>query len=299
MKQKQIPELYIKENLEKETKQFYKFLHHQKFPQHRYMILESLPGLKKNLKSKIKLSKKDELKIIKQFISEFRKNHQIKINLIIKKSQQLNKTKFKKSIKILAELMDYQWPNKKIVYTAIPTILPFSPFENPTFYFSILGQIYGKSAKQRDIIFVAIHEISHFLLFDILEKIYQKPLEKIISSTSLYFLKEAITPALMNQSKMNKILKLKKYRGNPNVKYIRIKFSNKIMTLTELLSQIYIQRKNKEKKDFEEIIKEMIQIIKSIEPEINKRDELWNKFGGSLIKNKKLFRKYANPIKIK
>ena len=88
----------------------------------------------------------------------------------------------------LLEIMDYQYDNP-VVYKAAPTILPFSPFGNNVFYFSILGEIKGKTNK--NILSIGIHEISHFIFFEMLKKIENKK-KLILPNDIKNYLKEAL-----------------------------------------------------------------------------------------------------------
>jgi hypothetical protein len=164
---KNLPKIVIKENLRQEVNVFLNFLHHPYYPQHRNLIFRVFPELKLLLKNK-----KDEKKIVRKFIIDFRENHKDKINQIIKQSKVVIKNKGPLALKALANLMDYDW-TKPTTYTAIPTILPHSPFGDNVFYFSILKQI-NKGKSDRDVLYIAIHEISHFIFLIILKKLKRK-----------------------------------------------------------------------------------------------------------------------------
>ena len=119
------------------------------------------------LKSLLEKSKNDKT-TIRNFVVNFYKKHEADIESILLKSQLFLKKNGKMALQKLAETMEYQWP-KPITCIAIPTILPFSPFGNNVFYFSILKQIDNKKPN-KDILYIAIHEISHFIFFDLLKK---------------------------------------------------------------------------------------------------------------------------------
>jgi hypothetical protein len=158
---KNLAEIKIKKtSINKETGLFMDFLQNPNYPQHRNMILMAFPKIGLSLQK----SKNDE-EITKKFIIDFYKKHQNKIDKIINKNERIIKKNSKAALNALSRLMDYNWDKKKS-YFAIPTILPFSPLKKDEFYFSILGEIYGKTEK--NILSISIHEISHFIFYDLL-----------------------------------------------------------------------------------------------------------------------------------
>lgn len=291
---KNIPKIKIKKDVKNEVNLFINFLHHPYYPQHKNLIFQIFP----NLELLIRKSK-NERKIIKEFVVDFYNNHQNKINQIFKKSNILIKKRWSLVIKELADLMDYQW-SKPVIYYAIPTILPFSPFGTNKFYFSILGQIgqsYNKSKK--DILFIAIHETSHFIFYDLLKKIERKT--KIsLPEDSKNYLKEALTAVLLNQKSLSKTLKLDNYLGNPEIREIKIqKPNNTVMSFIDFLTEYYQNHKIKNGKNFEIVLKEMIEMIFPVSDEFSKKRAIWNRYGNLLYKKPSALYQYKKPIKIK
>lgn len=288
---KNLPKIKIKKDIKNEVDLFIKFLHHPYYPQHKNLIFQIFP----NLKLLIKKSK-DERKTVKKFVANFYNNHQNKINKIIKKSDTLVKKRWSLVIKELANLMDYQW-SKSVIYYAIPTILPFSPFGTNKFYFSILGQIYNKNKK--DILFIAAHEASHFIFYDLLKKI-EREIKISLPEDSKNYLKEALTAVLLNQKPLNKILKLNNYLGNPEIRDLKIqKPDNMIMNFVNFLTEYYQNYKIKKGEDFKIVLEEIIKIIYPISNEFSKKRAIWNRYGSQLYKKHSALHLYQNPIKIK
>lgn len=292
-----IPILQIKYSLDRETEKFFNFLHHPKFPQHRNLIFRSFPDLQKSL-GQIQNNKNKESEIIKGFISEFRRKNEGKINKTIKKASNLIKKDSEKALGILAELMDYQWSDDHPRYIIIPTILPFSPFEKNIFYFSILGEIKNRETVH-DIIFVAVHEISHMILLDILQNKYKKSINEIIGQSSWYFFKEIMAPVMMNQNQFKEIIHTKNYYfGNPFLRYIFISQNSEKIQITKFFQDIYENVRYKQKRNFSEILEAMIDIMLSIEKEIEYKHKMWNKFGDNIVNLENELALYSNPIKI-
>ena len=287
----QIPSIKIKYNLNEEVRVFLTFLHHPQFPQNRNKIFKAFPELKIALDKKNKI--KEEI-IIKNFIKNFYKKHDYKIKKIINQSRELLKQNSEKALAQLGFLTDYQW-SKDENYYAFPTILPFSPYKKNIFFFSILGAIYNE--EQHNILFVSIHEISHFIVYKTLKKLYNKsiPLKK----AGFYFLKEILAPVIMNQKPLCSLLQIKDYVGNPFLRYIFVINKSKKIQITNFFQKIYEEAKYKKGMNFNQILKIMIQLILFIENEIIKKNEIWNRYGNNLVNNKIAFKKYCQPIKVK
>lgn len=285
---KNLVEIKIKKTgINKKVDLFMDFLQNRSFPQHRNMILRAFPKIGLSLKR----SKKERV-IVKKFVVGFYKQYKNKIDKIINKNEKIIKKNSKSALNALARLMDYNW-NKKKVYFAIPTILPFSPLKKDEFYFSILGETYGK--KEKDILSISVHEISHFIFYDLLEELKENS-PKLSESTKNY-LKESLTAVLLNQKPLNKILKLKNYQGNPEIRNLKVKALGKTTSVVEFLNNYYLL--NKRKKNFKTILKEMVKIMNSIDRELSKKRSIWNHFGSQLLKNKKYLKEYEKPIQIK
>lgn len=288
--------IYIEYDLKKEVKKFLTFLHHPRFPQHRDLIFKALPELGELLRREKSLSKVKERAIIKSFVVDFRRKHAREIRRIIRSSEKLLKAKIKKSCATLSLLMDYK-PKKGPAYKIIPTILPFSPFERNAFYFSILGMLRKKG--QYDIIFVSIHEMSHIILYKILEKEYKKPISKIVDGVLLDFLKEILAPVLINQKPLAKLLHPKDYLGNPFLRYIFVLENNKKVQITKFFQKVYENDRYKNKLKFSQILQIMLSIILLIGRELKEKNKIWNRYGNNIINYRDAFKLYSKPIKIK
>ena len=138
-----IPKIIVKNfNIENEVKLFVRFLNHPYYPQHRNLILNAF----KELRNLLTDDKKNDKKILTKFINEFYEENKKNIKPIFKKSNTIIDTKGRLALNTLAKIMNYKWEDKSIKYFAVPTILPFSPFENNVFYFSILRSSYHQKS---------------------------------------------------------------------------------------------------------------------------------------------------------
>jgi hypothetical protein len=283
----------ITPNAEKEIDLFNKFLNHPIFPQHRNMIFSAFPDLQNSLKN---TPRDEEENIVREFIFNFYKENDEKIQKIALEASVEANEKMLPALKELAVLMDYEWKDGHPGYTAIPTILPFSPFEKDLFYFSILGELRG--TKGKGVSFIGIHEISHFILFDTLASIYERNFEKELGTNLLYFLKEILAPVLMNQPTIAKILSVENYSGNQNFKEIYILNENNEKVQISRYFQRFYEKARSENKKFTDIVKEMILLLRSIQNEIDLRQKMWNENGPKIFQDDPLLQKYSEGIKI-
>jgi len=288
-----IPKIILQEDigLDREVNLFLSFLHHPYYIQNRSFIFQTFPELEKLLEKQNK-----EKQVIKLFISKFYSYNRDKIQKIIQKNKNLLKKKSESSLIALLEIMDYQY-DKPVVYKTAPTILPFSPFRNNIFYFSILGEIKGKTGK--NILTIGIHEISHFIFHDLLKEIESKK-KLILPNDIKNYLKEALAVVILNQKLLCDMLNLKNYKGNPEIQNLRIEKPNgSIKTFTDFLNEYYYSVKVRRHKSFNIFLEEIINILLPIAPKFAKKRIIWNKYGKKVLKEAKLIKLYSEPIKIK
>lgn len=304
---KNSPKIIIKRDLNQEVDLFIKFLNHPYYPQHRFMIFKVFPELEILLKTT--KNKNREKLIVKKFILDFHKKHKKIIKQIIKKSNILIEKKRDKALGALAGLMDYSWP-QPIIYKAIPTILPFSPLGDNIFYFSILGQIKdslsrsslakAKNKNIKDIICIAIHEISHFIFYDILKRIEQETKSLPTGDNLKNYLKESLTSVLLNQKPLCTILNLHNYLGNPEIHDIQIREpGGKILKFTDFLQEAYRNSRSKEKETFQIFLQEILNTLSPSSKDLSNKREIWNRFGKELSKNPRALKAYQRPIQLK
>lgn len=285
---KYLPKIKIKLDQKNETDLFMTFLNHPYYPQNKVKIFRAFPTLESLL-----VKSTNEKRVIQKFINVFYTDHQKEINKIIQKSEIIIKMRGKLALKALGDTMDYQWA-EQVTYYAIPTILPFSPFKDNKFYYSIFSQIFDENKK--DVLFIAIHEISHFIFYHQLKKI-ELSHKIILNEDAKNYLKEALAPVVLNQKLLKNILKIKNYRGNPEIHDLRVQESNG--TVSTFFDYLYEKNKKNKKHSFSVYLLETVKIIKLIENELSKKRIIWNKYGNQLVKNKSALLRYQKPIKIK
>jgi len=287
-----LPKIVLKNSSEAEVGLFLKFLHQDFHKQQKNIILNSFSYLKEELgDNKEKIPEKD---IVKKFVLNFYEQNADKITSIIDKDAHLLAQKEGDIVNALGDLMDADWSKRPIFY-AIPTILPFSPFEESKFYYSILGRI-RNSRTPRSVIFIAAHEISHFIFYDILQKISNSNQDMTLSKESEHFLKEALASAVLNEKPLKKILELDNYSGNPELKDLYLKIDGKIIGFTDFITNYYHKCKIENKEPFRDVLCGLIKIVSSIDSALIIKKELWNRDGMSAERDPESANEYATPI---
>lgn len=278
-------------NLSQEAKLFVKFINHADFPTHRRMIFSSFPELHKLFSA---TGRKGEQRIVKAFLRRFHKTHAVAITTIYRRERLLIEKRTPQALRALSRAMEYSW-RKKVTYVAIPTLLPFSPFGTNRFYFSILGILNNKKGGLNRLQ-VAIHEISHFIFFNILWHIEQE--KKItLPRDALHLFKESLTAALFNEAPLRQALKIQEYHGNPEVQalYVKIENRKKPVLLTDYIRRLYRLSKRKKKPLYETLSRLVVSAYHSRVAFARKR-ALWNRYGRKILLEPRLKVRYKVPI---
>lgn len=283
VKHKNIPKIVVrKPSTKSETDIFMRFLNNPLFPNHKYLIFKIFPMLQQNI-----VKESFERKSIAVFIKAFYKKHKEEIENVIHRDQKDIAKRGKRAVKVLGKIMEYTW-RKGCVYEAVPTILPFSPLQRKKFYFSILGDLIHK--QSHDAVMIAIHEISHFIFFDLLKGIEKKSDTKI-SIDVMYYAKEAITIALFNTNPLKKILWIRRYDGNPELSLFRVEYEGKIISLVR-----YVEKELRRKTSFKEKVERIITTFNAHNNEFKMKRKIWNRCGKKLPIEKQILDQYKIPI---
>lgn len=176
--------------------------------------------------------------IISDFVNNFYINHSIEIEKIIKTFliEKLNNDRIDNTISLLGKYMNYTWQDSFDGYEIIPTILPFSPFNNDVIFYSILGYLSGQEKNDNAALITIVHEISHFILHDKINN--NSDLQKIALPSLIYYLQEILTVVLLNQETIKKELTINSYVGNPDIDSLVVLYNNQEMKLTDFFSNL-------------------------------------------------------------
>jgi len=291
-----LPQIIVKQDLKQEIWSFYSFLNHSEFPELRYSVLGAYPKLENTLNK----SKDEVLQILEQFINDFYKKHENIISTINNEATNLLEQESPQALKMLGNIMEYKW-KEKITYFAIPTILPFSPFRKNSFSFSILSKIKeNKGCRPKNILRIAIHEISHIIFLEQLEKIEEK--ESIKLSTDVkHYLKEALTASLSNQEPLKGLLELKDYQGNPEIRELYLEDDGEKIKIADYITKQYLKTR-KNNKSFEKFLTDLIKTFNKKSDEFTEKRNmwrvLWKKHKMKLFKDLYILDDYKKSIKI-
>jgi len=278
------PDIQIKIDPKEDVKTFLSFLNHSFFVQKRSSILDAHPKLKEYADDP------DFKDRVEEYVLEFYNNNQEKIDGVVEKNRKKLKGK-DRALEILASLMGYNWGEAWKI-DAYVTILPFSPFSDRKFNYSILGELYDKNPLNKSLLSVAVHEISHMIFFDQLEKM---GIGSVSQNSAIYYLKEALTTSLMNNQELRRILKTKKELGNPDIRDIYVQKKGK--RFTTLVN--YMKNELKQPQGFIYSLKPIVHRFIAAKKQFDSKKELWDKHGKKIFSDQKLLDAYSSPVKIK
>ncbi len=280
----------VKEDSAHEIKLFLSFLHHSYYRRNREKILSAFP----DLRDKLDMAK-DERLAVSDFIKQFYKENQPQIEKVVQDVRVIFENKSGQALKELGSLMDYQW-ERGIVYTAIPTVLPFSPFQGNTFFFSILADLKKRQTKDKNALSVAIHEISHFIFLKQIKEGKLADESKKLSKETLDYLKEALAVVVLNQPSLRKILLIEGYIGNSELKNLRVKDENETPDFVGYLEKQY-ENMREEKGFFRRFLGRVLKKLYASDSEFKKKWEIWNQLGSVQNDEKlRLEKVYSEPI---
>ena len=283
-----IPTIVIHIDAENDAKLLWKFLNNPQFPQLRNSNLNVHPKLKESI------DKENFQEIVSEYVKLFYINRAQEIDLIYKRNKDIVEQNGTNAFNELARLMDYTW-EKEITYHAYLSILTGSTFNEDVFTYSILGELFGKNDIKKSLLSVGIHEISHLIFFELLKPIEQK--NKItLHPDGKYFLKEAVTTALLNTETLKSILQTEKDPGNPEIQklYISTPQNSSILFIDYIKEQI-IQSKQTNL-PFNILLEQLAINTHFIGKPLNEKRLLWNKNGYAIFKNPLLLSEYEKPI---
>lgn len=241
----------------------------------------------------LKKSENEEI-ALKKLIDDFYAEHESKIEAIIQGHMVAIEEKGGGALQALGGMMEYEWKDGAI-YIGIPTILPFCPFEDNRFYFSILAEI--KNQRKENVLYIAIHEISHFIFFDYLSSI-EKDMQKNLGEEVNYFLKESLTAALFNTDPLKSILGIDIDKGNPELRELFVQKAGGVKSkIAEWVKDEYLASKEV-KNPFVDFLAELTQKFNSKSKEFEEKKDFWNKHGFLIFENKELLEEYQRPIEI-
>lgn len=211
-------------------------------------IVKKHPKIKKIFLLK---NKTEKINFLRQYIVEFKKNNKQLIKRNIAESQREWKRVEKDFFVILSEIIQIKWPENRKIITAEISINPICPRFLDDWSFSIFCN-YKKISHAMETI---MHETCHFLYFEKWKELYpEMNNEKFESPNIEWHLSEIIAPIILNDNRVQKLLKQKAFFYSEHMK---IKIGNK--TVPTYFTDLYIENLNEN--DFVGFLRKSYQII--------------------------------------
>lgn len=282
----QIPKITILDNAQRDADMVWRFLHHPQSPSFARYITNIHPELGKI---------SDDESAVRHWVAMWHEQHANELHGIKEAQEKILNEKGAPAFALLSNIMDYAWPSDTL-YTAFFSLLPFSPFEGNSFFYSVLQDISGKNDPGRSVLSVGIHEISHFIFF-----VYVRSMTKntgwSLQQDAVNYLKEALTTVIMNTSEFRKLFGTEPHKGNPELSELYIQDSTTPMTIVPWLERQYAQSRN-EQVAFSDWLERMITLFHSAEPSLSTHMSLWRKYGPTIMNDPTLLDQYRVPISL-
>ncbi|MGD0977054.1 MAG: hypothetical protein ABR875_02060 [Minisyncoccia bacterium] len=274
----------------KDADAFVSFIWHKYFIQNREKILKTYPELTDIINSS------DAEKKVRDFVVSLHQSKGNQLEEIIKYNQEIINKKNNAAFKFLSGFMNYSWSDP-IAYNAYLSLLPFSPFKKDYFFYSVLAELNNKNPENKSVLSTAIHEISHIIFLEYIEKMGWK-IGQNVSKDVVYVLQESITSSMFKNPELLSLFNMPKSpRGNPEIVEIHISEGDNNMTLVDFVDKNIIFNKNNNN-DMNQIINKLIKLFASIGDQISKKIEMWHKFGYKTLRDQELLKKFRQPIVI-
>lgn len=265
----------------------WRFLHHPQSPQYARYILKSHPEIK---------SFADSEDRVRAWVTMWHQEHEAWLRQFLIKQEALIMNEGGRAFTLLGTFMDFNW-QPDTTYTANLSLLPFSPFENNEFFYSVINELLDRKSAGRSVLLVAMHEVSHFIFFRYLGQA-TKRFGWTLGQDAIYFLKEALTTAMLNSSEFRELFGTEPHQGNPELQNIFINQSPE-----PLLLVLWMEARLKEMQDtgdsFSELIMRMLKSFHAVESEFTNRMKLWHTHGSDIQKHTDLLAEYRKHITLK
>src|SRR3989344_5500395 len=156
-----VPSIIVKQDIETDVQQFTNFLYRWS-PEKQCLIIRAYPGLT----DAVQQGEETGEKLIGNFVREQYRLHQAQIEILVADMTLQVRKDGARVLEVLGTIMEYSWPKNDSGYTVIPTLLPFSPFHQPVFFFSLerfLRTNASSVASNYGLTAVIAHEVSHII----------------------------------------------------------------------------------------------------------------------------------------
>jgi hypothetical protein len=235
--------------ISQEINRMHGFLFQDKWGWGKY-IIKKHPKIKKVFSFK---KEKEQIEFLVKYLVEFKKNNQQAIKNNGQRYERAWREIEKDFFIALSDILGISWPQNRKTIKAMLSVNPICPRFLDSWSFSI----FYNYKKMPDAMEVIMHECCHFLYFAKWKKLYPKMSHKKFESPYLeWHLSEIIAPIILNDSRIQKLLKQKAVFYS---EHHRLKINRK--TFPEYFTDLYKRDVEKEK-DFTKFLKEAYQAIK-------------------------------------
>ena len=280
-----LPQIKIGISPDIDAKAFINFLWHPFLKQNRHKIIKVYPEIESMVSSN---SAKED---IKKYLFTLHQQKKEQLEIIKNDQEKIIEEKGEKAFQRLGEIMNYTWENP-FTYTAYFSLLPFSPFKEDHFLYSTLNQFKKGISKNKSVLVVAAHEISHLLFFQHLNKLGIQ-----LSKGTTHLFKEALTAAILQDAKLSAFLDYKHTEVNPEIKELYVKKNGRVLKATDYLFYLLIENMDLNK-NFLEQLKESLEEFKKSDKDFDEKMDFWNKHGKLIFKDAELLKQFKEPVLI-
>lgn len=289
-----IPTVIVKQDIETDAKEFIKFLYRWS-QEKRELIVRTYP----DLIGVVSQGEEAGQEYVSDFVRKQYRINQDQIEILVADMKTIIQREGHRVLETLGSVMEYSWPNDNINYIIIPTLLPFSPLQKNIFFFSLERFLRTKAisvAGNYGMTAVLAHEVSHFIFLDLLNSMPDTVKTKC-DKTIIYFAKEILAPIVMNETRMNDVLSLSDYGGNPLLKHITIKHKGREENIVTFFQAEYTQKYLNEG-TFKDFVLFLLETLLNIHQKIHERHVLWDANGSKILSDTELRKQYCEPIEI-
>lgn len=277
-----LPQIKVEISPDLDAKAFINFLWHPFLKQNRQMIIKIYPEIEGMISSD---SAKED---VKKFVLNLHQQKKEQLEKIRNEQEKIIMERGQDAFQRLGEIMDYAWENP-FIYTGYLSLLPFSPFKEDHFLYSALSQIHNAISQNKSVLVVAVHEISHVIFLNLLQKLRIR-----LSKGTKHLFKEALTAAILQDTKLSTILTYEHVDVNPEIRELYIKKGDCVLKATDYLFGLLIENVDLNK-NFLEQMKELLGEFKKSDKSFGEKMDFWNKHGKSIFKDEGLLKQYQEP----
>lgn len=213
-------------------------------------IIKKHPGIKKIFSFK---TEAEQVRFLKGYIIEFGKENKKIIEKNRAEYQRRWRSVEKDFFILLSKIIQIDWPKKRKTITAMVSINPICPRFLRDWSFSI----FCNPKKISHALEIIMHESCHFLYFEKWKKMHPKMSFKRFDSPYLeWHLSEIIAPIILNDSRVQKLLKQKAFFY---AEHKRMKISGK--TAPRYFTDLYDRVAKRD--GFDEFLKESYRVVRN------------------------------------